>query len=106
MTLHSLETLKDWLSDESQFHGKEPCEADISGFAFFVVRKRFRLRNGKEISIQQSAGCYCTSDSVEMYCCQHSLLIEPYDVSGEAVGPYALVPLHVVVDYLNEQENL
>jgi hypothetical protein len=104
---HTLETLMDWLSDDSQFDRKTPCHERLKGFDFFGVRKRFRLNNGKGISIQQSDGHYCTPDSVEMYYCPHSALLAPYDTSGQdGYGPYARVPLHVVVDYLNEQENL
>jgi hypothetical protein len=109
LTLHTIETLMDWLSDESQFcqfFGKEPCEEGVNGFDFFGIRKRFRLSNGKGVSIQQSALHYCTPGSVQMGGCHHSSLLLPYDTRGGGYGPYALVPLHVVVDYLNEQENL
>jgi hypothetical protein len=109
LTLHTIETLMDWLSDESQFcqfFGKEPCEEGVNGFDFFGIRKRFRLSNGKGVSIQQSALHYCTADTMELSQCPCSPLIEPYAPQKGGYGPYALVPLHVVVNYLNEQENL
>lgn len=103
---HTIETLKAWLADDSQFHHKTQKAYFYNGFDFLGIRKRFRLNNGKKISIQQSPLHYCTTDSVEMHYCHHSLLIAPYGIKEGGHSPYARVPLQVVVDYLNEQENL
>jgi hypothetical protein len=103
---HTLEVLRDWLADDSQFDLKHTGVKSANGLNFAGVRYRFRLGNGKRISIQQSALHHCTVDSVELFQCPHSSLLAPYDSSGKGRGTYARVPLHVVVDYLNEQEKL
>ena len=106
MTTHTLKTLKDWLADDNQFDVKHTVVKAANGLNFVGVRYKFRLLNGEGICIQQSALHHCTPDSVEMWQCPHSPLLAPYDSSGKGRGIYARVPLPVVVDYLNEQENI
>lgn len=106
MPPHTLETLKNWLADDSQFFSKHLGLSPENGLDYAGIRKRFRLRNDKTVSIQQSALHYCTADSVEMCYCPYSDLLLPYITKPESKGQYAWVPLSVVVDYLNEQETL
>lgn len=100
---HTIETIKAWLSDDSQFYVKYPSLRPENGLDFAGVRKRFPLKTGGAICIQQSALHYCDASSLELDFCSSSPLLEPYSTQGTI---YENVPFEVVVAYLNEQENI
>lgn len=99
---HTLESLKAWLADDSNFiagkHKLNDQNWARNDVNYYGVRRPFTCSNNLTASIQQSATHYCTPDSVEMWCCQHHNMLTPY---GDGDNPYARVPLTVVVDYLN-----
>lgn len=100
--VHTLATLKAWLADPTNFmHSRRWVDAHPNPFTVTGVRNPFVLFNGMKVSIQQSAGHFCKEDTVEIWTCPPSPLLEAY---WEESVPYACVPLTVVVDYLNEQE--
>jgi hypothetical protein len=102
--MKTIDRIKKFLADESKFQFKQKALVGMSGrnsFDFMGVRERFVTSNGYKVSIQQSCSHYCDTDSVEMWCCPHSDLLNNY---GDGENPYAYVPLKVVAQYIDELE--
>jgi hypothetical protein len=107
----TLERLKAWLIDPNNIHAHRKLPDDMIELLDkeklllpeTVIRKRFVTTNGIEISIQQSAMHYCrNTDEVEMWCCPHRAVLDPY---GTGEDPYSYVPLEVVAAYVDELES-
>lgn len=105
----TLDRLKAWLADETNFLGSThvhdpPLLSSYNGLMYAVIRKRFITRNGYSISIQQSSTHYChDTNEVEMWHCPHSPLLALY---GDGEDPYAYVPLEVAAGYIDSLESL
>lgn len=103
----TLDRLKAWLADEGNYARPKvflEFKFPYNDMPYNLVRKRFVTRNGYEISIQQSAGHYCSGENeAEVWACPPSPLLIPY---GDGEDPYAYVPLEVVAGYIDALESL
>jgi hypothetical protein len=105
----TLDRLKAWLADETNFLGGKhvydpPRPTLYNDLGYTVIRKRFTTRNGYSISIQQSGTHYCHNENeVEVWHCPHSPLLALY---GDGEDPYAYVPLEIVAGYIDSLESL
>jgi hypothetical protein len=99
----TIERLRSWLSNPVNRHVDEPYGLSISPDKpdRIIMRSRFVTTNGISLSIQQGATHYCTHDSVELWCCPHHQILEPY---GDGEHPYARVPLVVIAQYIDALE--
>lgn len=93
--------IREWLADPANIHWQSPAVFPERGFENITLRNRFVTTNGIKISIQQSATHYCDAASVEMWCCPHRPVLDPY---GDGENPYGWVPLDVVAQYVDELE--
>ena len=93
--------IRDWLNDPANILDAIPAIFPQRGFKRIIIRNRFVTKNGIEVSIQQGASHYCNEDSVEMWCCPHHPLLDPY---GDGEDPYGWVPITVVAQYIDALE--
>jgi hypothetical protein len=93
--------IRAWLADPANIHMSTPAIFPERGFEHITLRNRFVTKNGLEVSIQQGASHYCNEDSVEMWCCPHHPLLDPY---GDGESPYGWVPITVVAQYIDALE--